>query len=73
MKNVAVKAQPAPDHLAGDSKAKGLVVDHIGIKSRINMAQAMYSKSDEVNFEEIRQSLTEVRTTWICCAPCSTH
>ncbi|MGL4844358.1 MAG: hypothetical protein ACRC2Y_07045 [Aeromonas veronii] len=61
MKSIATKAQPAPDHLTGDRKEKGLVVDHIGIKSRMNMAQAMYSKNDEVNFEEIRQSLTEVR------------
>lgn len=52
-----------------EGKEKGLVVDYIGIKSRMNMAQAMYSKSDEVNFEDIRQSLTEVRS----CTPCSTH
>lgn len=44
-----------------EGKEKGLVVDYIGIKSRMNMALAMYSKSDEVNFEDIRQSLTEVR------------
>lgn len=38
------------------------------------MALDMYSMSDEVNFEDIRQSFTEVyATTWICCAPCSTH
>ncbi|MGM3183540.1 type I restriction endonuclease subunit R [Dickeya oryzae] len=42
-------------------KQKGLVVDYIGIKSRMNMALAMYSKSDETNFEDIRQSLVEVR------------
>ncbi|EJV9415133.1 HsdR family type I site-specific deoxyribonuclease [Vibrio vulnificus] len=44
-----------------EGKDKGLVVDYIGIKSRMNQALAMYSKADEANFEDIRQSLIEVR------------
>jgi type I restriction enzyme R subunit len=44
-----------------EGKDKGLVVDYIGIKSRMNQALAMYSKADESNFEDIRQSLIEVR------------
>ncbi|PTA50134.1 type I restriction endonuclease [Shewanella morhuae] len=44
-----------------EDKDKGLVVDYIGIKSRMNQALAMYSKADESNFEDIRQSLIEVR------------
>lgn len=42
-------------------KNKGLVVDYIGIKSRMNQALAMYSKADETNFEDIQASLTEVK------------
>lgn len=44
-----------------EGKDKGLVVDYIGIKSRMNMALAMYSKADKSNFEDIQQSLIEVR------------
>ncbi|MCX2534838.1 HsdR family type I site-specific deoxyribonuclease [Plesiomonas shigelloides] len=44
-----------------EGKEKGLVVDYIGIKSRMNMALAMYSKADESNIEDIGQSLIEVR------------
>ncbi|MDN5557731.1 MAG: hypothetical protein L0G58_14225 [Acinetobacter sp.] len=44
-----------------EGKEKGLVVDYIGIKSRMNMALAMYSKADKSNFEDIQQSLIEVR------------
>ncbi|HGM9746662.1 TPA: type I restriction endonuclease subunit R [Proteus mirabilis] len=44
-----------------EGKEKGLVVDYIGIKSRMNMALAMYSKADKSNFEDIQQSIVEVR------------
>ncbi|MGY0149059.1 type I restriction endonuclease subunit R [Edwardsiella tarda] len=44
-----------------EGKEKGLVVDYIGIKSRMNMALAMYSKTDESKIEDIGQSLIEVR------------
>lgn len=44
-----------------EGKAKGLVVDYIGIKSRMNQALAMYSKADEINFEDIRFSVIEVK------------
>ncbi|MFA0144929.1 type I restriction endonuclease subunit R [Vibrio lentus] len=44
-----------------EGKAKGLVVDYIGIKSRMNQALAMYSKADETNFEDIRFSVIEVK------------
>jgi type I restriction enzyme, R subunit len=44
-----------------EGKEKGLVVDYIGIKSRMNMALAMYSKADTSNFEEVQQSIIEVR------------
>jgi len=44
-----------------EGKEKGLVVDYIGIKSRMNMALAIYSKADKSNFEDIQQSLIEVR------------
>ncbi|BET84475.1 Type I restriction enzyme endonuclease subunit [Edwardsiella anguillarum] len=44
-----------------EGKEKGLVVDYIGIKSRMNMALAMYAKADEANIEDIGQSLIEVR------------
>ena len=42
-------------------KEKGLVVDYIGIKSRMNQALAMYSKADESNFEDVRISVIEVK------------
>ena len=44
-----------------EGKEKGLVVDYIGIKSRMNLALAMYSKADKSNFEDVQQSLIEVR------------
>ncbi|MBP6122803.1 MULTISPECIES: type I restriction endonuclease subunit R [Providencia] len=44
-----------------EEKKKGLVVDYIGIKSRMNMALAMYSKADKSNFEDVQQSIVEVR------------
>ncbi|WP_424679831.1 type I restriction enzyme subunit R domain-containing protein, partial [Escherichia coli] len=44
-----------------EGKEKGLVVDYIGIKSRMNMALAMYSKADKSNFEDVQQSIVEVR------------
>jgi type I restriction enzyme R subunit len=43
------------------NKNKGLVVDYIGIKSRMNQALAMYSKQDESNFEDIAQSIIVVK------------
>ena len=42
-------------------KEKGLVVDYIGIKSRMNQALKQFSKADEANFEEIEQSIVAVK------------
>ena len=42
-------------------KDKGLVVDYIGIKSRMNQALKQFSKADETNFEEVEQSVTAVK------------
>ena len=42
-------------------KDKGLVVDYIGIKTQMNKALALYSKSDESNFEDIAQSVIVVK------------
>ena len=42
-------------------KDKGLVVDYIGIKSRMNQALKQFSKADESNFEEIEQSVVAVK------------
>jgi len=42
-------------------KNKGLVVDYIGIKKRMNLALAKYNKGEEENFEDIDQSLVIVR------------
>lgn len=42
-------------------KDKGLVVDYIGIKSQMNQALAQYSKSEETNFEDIKQSVIAVK------------
>ncbi|WP_245673248.1 type I restriction enzyme endonuclease domain-containing protein [Endozoicomonas ascidiicola] len=42
-------------------KDKGLVVDYIGIKSRMNQALKQFSKADETNFEEIEQSVVAVK------------
>lgn len=44
-----------------EGKDKGLVVDYIGIKSRMNQALAMYSKADESNFEDVALSVIEVK------------
>ena len=44
-----------------EGKDKGLVVDYIGIKSQLNKALAMYSKTDESNFEDIAQSVIVVK------------
>ncbi len=42
-------------------KAKGLVVDYIGIKKQMNLALAHYSKADTANFEDVKQSIVVVR------------
>ena len=42
-------------------KDKGLVVDYIGIKSQMNQALAQFSKADETSFEDIEQSVVEVK------------
>lgn len=42
-------------------KEKGLVVDYIGIKSQMNKALKKYSKGDETNFEDIKQSVATVK------------
>ncbi|CAA6817304.1 MAG: Type I restriction-modification system, restriction subunit R (EC, partial [uncultured Thiotrichaceae bacterium] len=42
-------------------KTKGLVVDYIGIKTQMNEALVMYSKSDASNIEDITTSLVVVR------------
>ncbi len=44
-----------------EGKDKGLVVDYIGIKTQMNKALAMYSKTDETNFEDIAQSIIVVK------------
>ena len=44
-----------------EGKEKGLVVDYIGIKSRMNQALKQFSKADEANFEEIEQSIVAVK------------
>lgn len=44
-----------------EGKDKGLVVDYIGIKSQMNKALAQYSKSEETNFEDIKQSVIAVK------------
>ena len=42
-------------------KNKGLVVDYIGIKKRMNLALAQYNKGERENFEDIQESLIVVR------------
>ena len=42
-------------------KDKGLVIDYIGIKKLMNQALAQFSKADETNFEDIAQSVIEVK------------
>ena len=44
-----------------EGKHKGLVVDYFGIKSAMNQALAMYSKTDATNFEDVQLSISEVR------------
>jgi type I restriction enzyme R subunit len=44
-----------------EGKSKGLVVDYIGIKRQMNQALAMYSRIDAANFEDIQQSVVEVK------------
>jgi len=44
-----------------EGKDKGLVVDYIGIKSAMNKALAQYSRNDKTNFEDIEQSVVEVK------------
>ncbi len=36
-------------------------MDYIGIKSQMNRALAMYSRIDATNFEDIQQSVIEVK------------
>ena len=43
------------------NKAKGLVVDYIGIKSAMNKALKQYSKVDSTNFEDIASSVVIVK------------
>jgi len=49
------------DSEKGITKKKGLVVDYIGIKSKMNEALAQYSKSDQSNIEDIELSIMVVR------------
>lgn len=42
-------------------EGKGLVVDYIGIKLAMNKALAQYSRNDKTNFEDIAQSVVEVK------------
>jgi len=42
-------------------KHKGLVVDYIGIKRKMNQALALYSKFESQNFEDIRESIGVVK------------
>ncbi len=42
-------------------KAKGLVVDYIGIKKQMNLALAHYSKSDQSKIEDVDQSVAVVK------------
>jgi type I restriction enzyme R subunit len=42
-------------------KTKGLVVDYIGIKKQMNLALAIFNKTDLDNFEDIKASLVVVR------------
>ena len=44
-----------------EGKNKGLVVDYIGIKSKMNQALAMYSKLEGDSFEDIDQSIIAVK------------
>ncbi|MCV6587585.1 MAG: HsdR family type I site-specific deoxyribonuclease, partial [Marinobacterium sp.] len=44
-----------------EGKDKGLVVDYIGIKRQMNQALAQFSKTDELNFEDIQASVVMVK------------
>lgn len=44
-----------------EGKEKGLVVDYIGIKKQMNLAMAQYSKGDQENIEDIKQSVVVVK------------
>ena len=44
-----------------EGKDKGLVVDYIGIKNKMNLALAQYDKIEGDNFEDISQSLVIMR------------
>lgn len=44
-----------------EGKDKGLVVDYIGIKKKMNQALAHYNKKDRKNFEDIQQSIIVVK------------
>lgn len=44
-----------------EGKNKGLVVDYIGIKSQMNKALSKYNKTDQINIEEIQQSMIVVK------------
>lgn len=44
-----------------EGKNKGLVVDYIGIKKKMNLALAQYDKIESGNFEDISQSLVVMR------------
>ena len=44
-----------------EGKAKGLVVDYIGLKKQLNQAMARYSKSDKNKIEDIESSVIIVR------------
>jgi len=44
-----------------EGKAKGLVVDYIGIKKQLNTALGIYSNHQETSLEEVQISITQVR------------
>lgn len=44
-----------------EGKNKGLVVDYIGIKKQMNLALALFNKTDRDNFEDIRASIIIMR------------
>ncbi|TYL47681.1 type I restriction endonuclease subunit R [Marinomonas sp. IMCC 4694] len=44
-----------------EGKEKALVVDYIGIKSRMNQALAQYSKADTTSMEDVNVSVVEVK------------
>ena len=44
-----------------EGKDKGLVIDYIGIKKQMNLALAHFNKADQLNIEEIQQSVIVVK------------